>query len=301
MAQVSVWSWGTGQQCCQHSTLVMQVLQLSVCKLCCSVIFILRDFIPTLIASIPTPNWEFILCVVDWIIDECPCHLTVCLENLKSFWDAACPSSPSVCDRREAELYPLRSICCVFASLQSWLWALCSDEAVFDGSGFGYLSRAEQCRCGAAQREGSVLESLVSYKSWSLVDLDYWKLYLLPFSFWYFICLQSVNALQTSVTWQRGFFSGELQTVPQALKDVVINMSLFKMVVLLYLSDTFWWMVSLKVIKDISLMSMLQLDICGCRILPAHWSGVKVCSHQPKKKKRLSFPRDKNMFIKKLG
>lgn len=123
-------------------------------------------------------------------------------------------------------------------------------------------------------------------KSWSLVDLNYWKLYLLPFSFWYFICLQSVNALQTSITWQRGSLSGELQRAPQALKDVVINMSLFKTVVLLYLSDTFWWMVSLKAIKDISLVSMLQLDICGCRILPAHWSGVKVCSHQPKKKKK---------------
>lgn len=30
--------------------------QLSVCKLCCSVIFILKDFITALVASIPTPN-----------------------------------------------------------------------------------------------------------------------------------------------------------------------------------------------------------------------------------------------------
>lgn len=166
----------------------------------------------------------------------------------------------------------------------------------------GLDTSAEKSNTDGGRPKGKVQiwGSLFSYKSWSLVALNHWKLYLLPFSFSYFIRLPSVNALQTSFRWQRGFFSGELQTVPQALKDMVINMSLFKMVVLLYMSDTFWWMVHLKAIKDNSLVSMLQLDICGCRILPAHWSGVKVCSHQPKKPKKLSFPRNcnKNMFIK---
>lgn len=46
-------------------------------------------------------------------------------------------------------------------------------ESVFDGSGFGYLGRTEQHRRGMAQREGSDLGSLVSYKSWSLVELNY--------------------------------------------------------------------------------------------------------------------------------
>lgn len=57
--------------------------------------------------------------------------------------------------------------------------------------------------------------------------------------------------------------------VPQAFKDMIVNIPLFKMVVLPYLSDLFWWMGSLKAIKNINLVSMLQLDICGCRILPA--------------------------------
>lgn len=174
MGQVWVWSWVQGAVlsaqpllCCRFSV---------VCRLCSSGIFILKDLIPTLTASIPTPDWEFILlCMVDWVIDECPCHLTVCLENLKSFCDAACPSSPSVCNRRETVLYPLRLICCLFASL-SCLWALCSDEAVFSAGGFGYLSKTGQHRRGMAQREGSELGSLVSCKSWSLVDLNYWKL-----------------------------------------------------------------------------------------------------------------------------
>lgn len=135
-----------------------------MCKLCCSVVFILKGFIPTLISSIPTPNWEFILpCMVEWVIDQCPCHLTVCLGDLKSFCDAACPSSPSVLIEERLNFIP--QVC-----LQSWLWALCSGEAVFNGSGFGYLSRAEQHRRGVAQREGSDLGSLVSYKLWSLVD-----------------------------------------------------------------------------------------------------------------------------------
>lgn len=116
---------GAGQQC-QHSTPVLQVLS---CQ-CASYVVLWYSFWR---ASCQHKlhlfqHWEFILlCMVEWVIDECPCHLAVCLENLKSFCDAACPSSCSVCHRRETELSPWRSICCLFASLQSWLWALCSD------------------------------------------------------------------------------------------------------------------------------------------------------------------------------
>lgn len=67
--------------------------------------------------------------------------------------------------------------------------------------------------------------------------------------------------------------------VPQALKAMIVNIHLFKMVVLLYLSDLFFWMVSLKAIKILIVRACYNWmfgDVESCLLTRTKWKYVAI-------------------------